>query len=808
MLLALPMVVNCNLASSPAPLVITATPADGQALLPTPNSDGVIFMVATGSAPATLSPVPTPQLPTSGTIELAALALFNGNFNLAVQVYQDVVTRTDTTAEQQAEATYGLGVAALREGVYGQAVSAFSTFISQYPTDGRIPQAYFLRGDAYMGLAEWELAIADFEQYLVLRPGIIDSYAYERIGDSYLALGRPDIARDNYIAATNAVRSLVPLLQLRESIAATYSSEGNYLAAVAQYDEILAVAENTAYRASIEYQAGLAEIAAGVPDRGYGRLEAMILLYPETSSAYQAMIALLNGGYTVDNWLRGRISFANDDYGDAISALEAYRAGVEQPPAQALLLLGQAYRANGQYDAAYNVFQQILDLYPTSEFFGAAWLDQGRTLYWSGDVEGAINRYSQLSQQYPSVIESAEGLWRAGYLYAYELAQYEQALRVFDNLTALYPGDEWAQDGLLIAVSLANNLGQTNRVIEFYTELANTGSGENKAMAFLWLGKLYAAEGQTDLANDMFLGAIQADPGGYYSLRAQDIRDGKEPFTPPADYQFEFDEGIAIAEAEQWLRDTFGITQTGVLYQLSPTLLNDPHMIRGSELWALGAYAEAEDEFATLRQENIGNPLETYQLAHYYSQIGLYVESLRAAASIITLAGISTYDAPSYIARLRYPIHYSDLVLPNAESNGLDPLLVFALIRQESLFQSYATSFAYAQGLMQIIPDTGEWIAAQLDWQGYQNSDLYRPHINVRFGTYYLRWVLDFVDGVPYAALSGYNGGPGNAASWLDASGPDFDRFVETITFDESRTYVIRIYEQYDIYRYLYGAGN
>ncbi len=229
-------------------------------------------------------------------------------------------------------------------------------------------------------------------------------------------------------------------------------------------------------------------------------------------------------------------------------------------------------------------------------------------------------------------------------------------------------------------------------------------------------------------------------------------------------------------------------------------------MIRGSELWALGVYDEAEQEFATLREENIGNPLETYQLAHHYAQIGLYVESLRAAASLIQLAGVSSYDAPSYIARLRYPIHYKDLVLPNAEANNLDPLLVFALIRQESLFQSYATSFAYAQGLMQIIPDTGQWIATQLTWDGYRNSDLYRPYINVRFGTYYLRWVLDYVNNVPYAALSGYNGGPGNASSWLNASGQDFDRFVETVTFDESRTYVIRIYEQYDIYRYLYGV--
>jgi len=109
--------------------------------------------------------------------------------------------------------------------------------------------------------------------------------------------------------------------------------------------------------------------------------------------------------------------------------------------------------------------------------------------------------------------------------------------------------------------------------------------------------------------------------------------------------------------------------------------------------------------------------------------------------------------------------------------------------------------------LMQIIPDTGQWIALQLGWRDYQNNDVYRPYVNVAFGTYYLRYVMDSLDGLPYAALAGYNGGPGNAAQWLSISGPDLDLFVQTISLDETRTYVRRIYEQYDVYRALYGVS-
>jgi soluble lytic murein transglycosylase len=259
--------------------------------------------------------------------------------------------------------------------------------------------------------------------------------------------------------------------------------------------------------------------------------------------------------------------------------------------------------------------------------------------------------------------------------------------------------------------------------------------------------------------------------------------------------------------AETWLRSTFGIVQEGALYPLGAALQADPRMVRGRELLAVAAYEAAEIEFESLRQEYEADPLATYQLAVFFRDMGLYRLSINAAAKLITSAGIvDTSQAPRFIARLRYPAYYQDLVLADCAQYALDPLLVFALIRQESLFEGFATSYAAAQGLMQIIPDTGAWIALQLGWPNYQNSDVYRPYVNVEFGTYYLRWILDQVDELPYVALAGYNGGPGNAAQWLGISGPDLDLFVQTISLDETRAYVRRIYEQYSVYRALYGA--
>jgi soluble lytic murein transglycosylase len=157
------------------------------------------------------------------------------------------------------------------------------------------------------------------------------------------------------------------------------------------------------------------------------------------------------------------------------------------------------------------------------------------------------------------------------------------------------------------------------------------------------------------------------------------------------------------------------------------------------------------------------------------------------------------------VARLAYPVYYADLILPLAEQYGYDPLLQFALVRQESLFESFARSHAAAQGLSQVIPDTGRYIAMRLAWPNYENELLYRPAVGLVFGAYYLQEQLNNFDGDVYAALSAYNAGPGNAARWRNQAPDDPDLYVEIVNFPETRLYIERIYAGHAIYRFLYG---
>ncbi len=791
---------GCNFARQPAVIVVTATPSNPALLTPAT----VPYVTPTPYV------VPTPTLPPQEAFSDAERALHNGDYVTAVSYFEAVLVQPDAAPELRASATYGLGEAALREGLYAQAADALSRFIVQFPNDPRLAYATFLRGDAYLGLGEWQLAINDFQTYLSLRPGLIDSYVYERIGDAYLALGQPAESLAAYAKAAEATRELSSLVALRERVAAGYLNAGQPQQAIAQYDAILAEARNAPYRASIEFQAAQVQLAHGDVAGGHTRLQRIVRDYPETWPAYQALGILLKAGLQIDNYRQAVIYFANQDYAAAIQALNNHSSENGYLSADALLMLGRAYREMGNTQAALTTFQTVIDTYPTDPAFGVAWLEQGRTLFLAGDVAGAIQKYSTFATQHPDTPQAAEALWRAGYLYSTQ-GNTDAALGTFDILGQMFPGTSWAQEGLFMGATMAYNAGNVGMAAQLFAQLAATGSGELQAAAYLWVGRLYQRDGKDDLARQAYQAAAAADPGGYYSLRAADLLAGRAPFEPPPATVFEFDEAAALAEAETWLRATFGIIQEGPLYPLNAQLEADPRMIRGRELMIVGAsttaYEAAEKEFDALLTAVETDPLSLYQLAIYLRDLRLYRLSISAAAKLIELAGVDTTQAPGLIARLRYPVYYKDLVLPAAAERNLDPLLVFALIRQESLFEGFATSYAAAQGLMQIIPDTGQWIALQLGWPDYQNSDVYRPYVNVLFGTYYLRYVMDQLDGLPYAALAGYNGGPGNAAQWLSISGPDLDLFLQTISFDETRSYVRRIYEQYDVYRALYGVS-
>jgi soluble lytic murein transglycosylase len=151
------------------------------------------------------------------------------------------------------------------------------------------------------------------------------------------------------------------------------------------------------------------------------------------------------------------------------------------------------------------------------------------------------------------------------------------------------------------------------------------------------------------------------------------------------------------------------------------------------------------------------------------------------------------------IQELTLPLRHEDIIRQQSAEKGVDAALIAAVIYSESKFVDQ-TSGAEARGLMQIIPDAAEQIARESGATSFKLKDLGDPEINIRYGTFLLRELLDRYEGDEAAALAAYNAGPGNADKWGGA-----DLRVEDIDFPETRAYVEEVLEKRDEYRHKYG---
>jgi soluble lytic murein transglycosylase len=151
---------------------------------------------------------------------------------------------------------------------------------------------------------------------------------------------------------------------------------------------------------------------------------------------------------------------------------------------------------------------------------------------------------------------------------------------------------------------------------------------------------------------------------------------------------------------------------------------------------------------------------------------------------------------------LRFITPFRDDIKRASAERGLDPAWVFGLIRQESRFITDIGSSAGAQGLMQIMPATGRWIADKLEQRNFRIEHLHEARTNIRFGTFYLRNVLDDLDGSPVLASAGYNAGPRRPQRWRETlSGPvEGEIFAEIIPFNETRDYVKKVLANATLY--------
>jgi len=168
--------------------------------------------------------------------------------------------------------------------------------------------------------------------------------------------------------------------------------------------------------------------------------------------------------------------------------------------------------------------------------------------------------------------------------------------------------------------------------------------------------------------------------------------------------------------------------------------------------------------------------------------------------ALVTLVGLGG----RWLLLRAYPMEYRPIVEQYALAKQLDPLMVAAVIRNESHANPVALSKQGARGLMQIMPETGQWIAEQLKIP-YTDELLWDPEYNIRLGCWYLDNLREEFGGDLVLALAAYNAGRSNVKKWLDEKQWTGEQTtLRQIPFSETRSYVAKVLRDVKIYRLIY----
>ncbi|MDQ7028872.1 MAG: tetratricopeptide repeat protein [Ardenticatenia bacterium] len=682
------------------------------------------------------------------------------------------------------EALFELGRLFVEEERWADAQEAWKAYLERYPESPRAPVVHFRLGRLLASLGEHEQAVAHLRAYDAARDVADDRVALE-LARSYQALGDLEEAVAQYERVyTHPASGRVTRALVARALGDLWAEAQKWDQAVLWYERALEASRVPWFRAELIESIAAAEEERQNVQRAIELWHTLVADYPQTASAYRALFALEQAGAPASRLQAGIVYYYNRDWNAAVAALYdalEHEADVDQAHWYAAL----AYRDAGNLEAAWQELNVLVDTHPESTLRDDARLEQARLRRRQGRVEVALATYRRVVKEFPASPAAPDALWEAGTLRAGAVP--DEAISLYVELADRYPQSTRAPHALWRAGQLAYRLGQYERAVLLWQRLAKRSGWE--ARAAFWVGKALLAGGDRSAAEAQWR-ELSAGTG-YYALRARALRAGEQwhvrPYVPLA--------ALDVADDLQWRRDVLGIEGDTVWADLLPP----QELERGRELELMGLGREARSLYRAMISELEDEPLRLYAAARYFAPSHPAL-SILAAERLLAALNLTVEEVPPAVARLVYPLPYWDLLAPQAEARNIDPLLLAAVIHQESRWEPVAESPAAARGLMQVIPDTGQWIAAQIG-RPFATRDLFRPIISVEFGTYYLAWLLERFEANPFYALAGYNAGPNRVPEWADA---DVDMFVERIALSETRTYVQAVYRHWSMYRFLY----
>lgn len=709
----------------------------------------------------------------------------------------------DPPPPDAAEARYILAQCYLRDDAAAEAITVLNQLRADAPEDSPFRDlALFLLGEAQSSLGLWADAEKSYAEYRPTAPEI-SALVWQRIGRARREQGDAEGATEAYTEALKTSPDWTNTVAIRRALADLALARGDHAGAVAQYDALRGNVTNNGWAAEMQLLAGNVLAEKGDIAGAQVRWQAAVDADPTNINAHRAMVRLVETDSPVDEYQRGLVNYHNGVYELAIAAFDRLRA--EDPSGKqgaASYFTGLSQLGLGLTESGLNELEHFVAGYPDSPHWADAMMARARAQARAGNDDAAIRIYRELAEKKPDAPQAVTALMQAAYLES-DLGRVGPAADAYLEIGRRYPETDEAWRAYQAAALIHFRLGEYRKAGEIWDEMASANlAAFTKPVAYFWLGRAQYAAGEIEAAMRSWESAVAAGPESFYGLRAADwaarisgARPTPEPIppAPPAEQERK--------ELADWLATWAGEGNLA----LPQSMLNDPDWTRGRTLLGLGMRPEALTAWGRVQKRAENNPWALTALSLAFRDAGAYRLSLLSAERVAALWGQGGMrDAPVSLQRLAYPYAFADLVRQEAERWGLDPRLLLAVIRQESRFETGATSIAGAQGLMQVMPGTAQGIADRLGWQDFDVSQAYWPYINVALGANYISTWLNHFDGSLPITLAAYNGGPGNASVWRKWAPDDDDLMTALININESRVYVQAVQTQYEMYKRLY----
>jgi soluble lytic murein transglycosylase len=719
----------------------------------------VISACGDGSTPSATTP-PSDSPTESGQpedLELAARLYDEGAVEEATAIYGRATRRGPE--DQRRQALWALARINYQQGENKAAEGSLQAFLKEQLTPDETRLALLLDGMANYAQGDDGQAEQALNSYLEAG-GAAAPYAQLRLAELAARGNHLDQAIQRVSAALFQPLPASISSNARLSLAGYYKGSGDLMSALNEYELLGSSAATQTSRGEALWLAANLALDAGDPARALKSVQTLLAGYPWHDRAAEALDDP-RFAPNIGIGSRAIVLFTNRLNADAEAAYRAILdSGDPTVAADAQYHLGVLAERASDYEGALAYYDASINAAAAAQqaqMLGQALWDKSTVLELLGRIDDAVQTFMSIADVTPGSEHASEALFRAGML------RYKQA----------QPADARA----------------------IWSRQRNLASGEEEqARAYFWAAKVASALGDVASAGQDMAAAAALPGSDYYTLRARaelapgEYETGEEAPAAAPDW----------ATIEAWLTSTSGPED-----ELARTaFFTSPAFNRAVELLRAGLRTDAEGEFEQLLEDAAGSHWLLYRLARAAGDEGLRSIAARAAARFVT----PTDGTPPQVLALAYPSVYPELVNKQASDHKFSPFLLLALIKQESYYDARAVSPANASGLTQVIPETAAGIAEALGEKDFHNSDLLRPRVSLRFGGYYLGTQLELLDGDVPAALAAYNGGPGNAIRWKEATAnSDPDVFLESIDFSETKAYVELVLENYAVYLYAYG---